>query len=96
MNHYGTSDGGRVSKSVIDKRIRMAKAHALELQWNEFGYNFCVDCLKSSGVYLDCSHTISVDECQKSGNSELAWETSNIQIRCRKCHINHDNKTKII
>jgi len=55
-----------------------------------------VDCLKSSGVYLDCSHEISVNECQKRGIAELAFDPSNIKIRCRECHNNHDKKSKLI
>ena len=95
MNHYYTSDGDRVSKSVIDKRVRKAKSNALSEQFWEFGYNFCVDCLRSSGVYLDCSHTISVDEAQKSRRTELAYDKNNIKVRCRECHQAHDRQSKI-
>ena len=96
MNHYKLSNGQKMSKSMIDSNIRKAKQHALEIQFNEYGYNFCVDCLKSSGVYLDCSHEISVNECQKRGMAELAFDPSNIKIRCRECHNNHDKKSKLI
>ena len=65
MNHYHTSDGERVAKSIIDSRVREAKSNALSEQFWEFGYNFCTDCLSSNGR-LDCSHTISVDEAQKT------------------------------
>lgn len=91
MNHFYTSDEERIAKSVIDARIREAKKNALSEQFWEFGYNFCVDCLKSSGVYLDCSHTISVDEAQKTRRVELAWDVKNIKVRCRECHQAHDN-----
>ncbi len=95
MNHYYTSDEERVSKTLIDARTRKAKANALSRQYWEFGYNFCVDCLRSSGVMLDCSHTISVNDAQKTRRSELAWDVDNIQIRCRECHIEHDKKSRI-
>ena len=95
MNHYYTSDGERVSKSVIDKRVRDAKSNALSEQFWEFGYNFCVDCLRSSGVYLDCSHTISVDEAQKSRRTELAYDKNNIKVRCRECHQDHDRQSRV-
>lgn len=86
MNTYKTSTGERLKKSTIDSRIRAAKKKLIESQLFEFGYNFCVDCGASSGVFLDCSHDISVDECQKSGQSELAYSVDNMKIRCRSCH----------
>lgn len=95
MNHFYTSNGERVSKGVIDSKTREAKSNALSEQFWEFGYNFCVDCLRSSGVYLDCSHTISVDEAQKTRRAELAYDKDNIKVRCRECHIAHDSKSKL-
>jgi predicted nucleic acid-binding Zn finger protein len=71
MNHFYTSEDERVSKSVIDSRVRDAKSNALSEQFWEFGYNFCTDCLSSAGR-LDCSHTISVDEAQKTRRTELS------------------------
>ena len=90
MNYYRCSDGSKVAKSVVDYRIREAKKEKLALQLEEFGYNFCEECKRSSGIYLDCSHDISVDECQKTGQTELAWNVNNITLRCRDCHIKHD------
>ena len=92
MNHYRCTNGDKVSKSTIDYRIRKAKKKKVQMQLNEFGYIFCEekDCGASAGVYLDCSHDISVDECQKTGRSELAWDVNNITIRCRDCHNKHD------
>lgn len=91
MNHYRMSNGERVSKVTIDSKIRTAKAKALELQIDKYGYNFCADCGRNaSGTRLECSHEISVDECQKSGRSELAWDVNNIRIRCHACHQKHD------
>jgi hypothetical protein len=98
VNSYKTSDGNYIEKSIIDRKIRKAKAHRLEWQRNEFGYNFCEDeseghiCGNNgSGTYLDCSHEISVNECQKSSQSELAWDwVNNILIRCRPHHNKHD------
>ena len=94
MNHYYTSEDERVSKSVIDARVRKAKSNALSEQFWEFGYNFCVDCLRSTGMYLDCSHTISVDEAQKTRRVELAYDKDNIKVRCRTCHIQHDKQSR--
>ena len=95
MNHYYTSDGQRVAKSVIDSRVKAAKKIVVDEQKNEHGYNFCVECGRSTGVRLDCSHTISVDYAQKTRRTELAWDTDNIKIRCRDCHIKHDSQSKL-
>jgi hypothetical protein len=89
MNTYKKSNGERITKSTIDYRVRKAKEEKLNSQIIEHGYNFCEDCKTNSG-YLDCSHEISVNECQKSGRSELAYDTENIKIRCRDCHRKHD------
>lgn len=93
MNHFSTSTGERISKAEIDRRIRAAKQEKISRMYEEYGYIFCEVCGLNSnaGVPLDCSHTISVDECQKTGRAELAYDVSNIKIRCRKCHQIHDN-----
>lgn len=90
MNYYRTSTGERVSKSFIDKKVREAKAKVLASQLEEFGYNFCVTCKRSSGVIFDCAHVESVNDCQRNGTSELAWDTNNIKIMCRNCHAEYD------
>lgn len=90
MNFYKTSTGERVSKPQIDRKVREAKATALASQLEDFGYNFCVTCKRSSGVILDCAHVVSVNDCQKNGKSELAWDTKNIKIMCRNCHAEYD------
>jgi 5-methylcytosine-specific restriction endonuclease McrA len=90
MNTYKTSSGERIKKSVIDRLVRSAKSQVLVNQINEHDYNFCEECKQSSGTYLDCSHTISVDQCQKQGKSELAWDISNLRVLCRNCHKKHD------
>lgn len=86
MGTYKTSDGERLDKSVIDRRVREAKKKKLDSQLEEHGYNFCEQCGVSSGTYLDCSHDISVDKCQKEGKTELAYDVDNITILCRNCH----------
>ena len=90
MNYYYTSNGERLKKSVVDSRIRSAKKQKLFNQIEEFGYNFCEVCKKSSGVILDCSHDISVKKCQEERKTELAWSVENITIRCRLCHQKKD------
>ena len=86
MNHYKTSDGSRVSKREVDKRVRNAKQEKINEFLEKYDYIFCEDCGNNNCVPIDCSHDISVDECQKSGRTELAWDVSNITLRGRKCH----------
>ena len=92
-NSFYMSNGEKILKKKIDSRVREAKKMVLQVQLDEHGYNFCEDCKinASSGIPIDCSHTISVDECQKSRRSELAWDESNIVPRCRNCHNKLDN-----
>lgn len=90
MNYYKTSSGERISKSIIDARVRKAKAKKLQNMLDDHGYIFCEECKLSSGTYLDCSHDESVDSCQKNGRSEKAYDVNNITIRCRECHKKHD------
>lgn len=88
MNTYRTSLGERIRKSVIDRRIREAKRISIERQLDRYGYNFCEKC--GGQGRLDCSHIKSVDQCQKDGESEKAYDPDNIQILCRKCHQAYD------
>jgi len=90
MNTYEDRDGNRYTKGAIDRKTSDAKKRKLESFMDEWGYFFCEDCGRSSGVYLDCSHNISVDRCQKEGHVEDAWDVGNITIRCRDCHRIHD------
>lgn len=87
-NSYTCSDGTKVTKREIERKVRETKKMILQVQLDEFGYNFCVDCgiNANSMIPIDCSHTISVDECQKSRRAELAWDESNVKPRCRRCH----------
>lgn len=96
-NSYMMSNGERVLKTVIDSRVRKAKELKIQFMKDEHGYVFCEDdtdghvCGRSSGVPLDCSHDKSVDQCQKEGKSELAWDwQNNITIRCRPHHQKYD------
>lgn len=94
-NTYECSDGTRVLKSTIDSRVKKAKARKIDSMLLEHGYIFCeeIGCGRnaSSGEPIDCSHDISVDKCQKMGQSELAYDVDNITMRCRPCHRKYDN-----
>lgn len=92
MTTYRTSIGERFEKSDIDKKVRKAKIEKLQRFYNEHGYYFCeeVGCKSPNVGPIDCSHDISVKECQETGRTELAWDISNITLRCRRCHQIHD------
>ena len=81
-----------VQKSIIDSRVKKAKAQKLADQLEAEGYNFCQDCKRNDCKPVDCSHDISVDQCQKDPDTplELAWDLNNITLRGRKCHRIHD------
>lgn len=91
MNTYSTSTGERFTQSQIEKKIKEAKAEALQKQIDEFEYNFCEQCgHNGSGTRLDCSHDISVKRAKEEGRTEQCWNLKNIIIRCRSCHQKHD------
>lgn len=89
-NTYRMSDGSRITKAEIDKRVHKAKAQKLEQMMEDYGYVFCEDCGKNDCKPVDCSHDISVKECQESGRTELAWDVGNITMRGRSCHQKYD------
>ncbi len=97
MNYYRTSNGDKVSKSEIDRRVRKAKKEKISDQLNEYGYNFCEKSIMHNVEIddleyriLDCAHIISVNECQRTKRTELAWDKDNIMIICRHCHRIYD------
>ena len=91
MNTYKTSTGERFTQSQIDARIRIAKAKALELQFNEHGYNFCFQCgSNGSGTRLDMSHDYSVGKAKAEGKTEKCWDVKNLNLLCRSCHKEKD------
>lgn len=86
MNSYKCSDGSRLKQSLIDRLTTKAKAQKVREQFEDYGYNFCEQCKISSGVYLDCSHDVSVKEAKESGRTELVFDVNNITMLCRNCH----------
>lgn len=90
MNSYRTSTGESLSNSVIEYRMGLAKKQLLENQVDEHGYNFCEQCGRSSGTYLDCSHDISVKKAKEEGRAELCYKVGNMTVLCRKCHQEKD------
>ena len=91
MNTFRTSKGETITKAKIDRNVRKAKEIKLRQFKNDHGYFFCEACNHSFGR-IDCSHTISVNECQNLGRAELAWDIKNIRLLCRLCHNKLDSK----
>lgn len=103
MNHYRCSDGERISKAEIDRKVRQAKESIIQAQKNDYGFNFCKECYENGVpkisdqmelMILDCAHVKSVNDCQREGKSELAWDKANIRILCRHHHREWD-KTNV-
>jgi hypothetical protein len=91
VNCYKTTTGQKFTTAQIETKMRVAKAKALEKQFEEFDYNFCEQCGRnSSGTRLDCSHDISVKKAKENGQSEQCWNVGNITILCRDCHQKKD------
>ena len=86
MAIYTTSTGERLEKSTIDSRIKKAKETYLEKFIDDYLYHYCERSLKT-GVRLECSHIVSVRECQHSGRSELAYDLKNIELLSHDEHM---------
>ncbi|WP_233901399.1 hypothetical protein [Tenacibaculum piscium] len=59
-------------------------------QFDEYGYNFCENCKRSNGTYIDCSHDVSVKKAKEIGKTELCFSVDNITMLCRDCHKKKD------
>jgi len=91
MGVYFSSTGDRFTQAQVDRRIRKAKQDVYEMFWDEHGREpFCQDCGRNDCLPVDMSHDTSVQECKNMGQVELAWSTSNITPRGRKCHQKRD------
>ena len=86
MNTYSDSNGKRYTTPQIEREIKKACLELLELQFIEDGYNYCERCKRSSGTYLDVSHTISRKKGKEDGNVQVLWDYGNLEVLCRKCH----------
>lgn len=93
MNSYYLSNGTKMSKAAIDRKIATAKREF----WKEqelTNYIHCHHCKRIDKDRYDVSHIISVNDCQRQKKTELAWSFINLEILCRQCHIKHENKSK--
>lgn len=66
--------------------MHKAKATVLQNQFDELGYNVCIECMRNDCKPVDCSHDISVKQAKETGRAELCWDVNNIKPRGRECH----------
>jgi hypothetical protein len=85
-NTYRMSNGERISKKEINRRVTAAKKVKRQQIIDEFDHLVCEECFRNDCEPVDISHNLSVDWCQKNGCAELAWDTDNMKGRGRKCH----------
>lgn len=86
MNTYSDTEGNRYTTEQIERRIKKSALELLEMQFIEYGYNFCENCKRSSGTYLDVSHTISRKKAKEDGMVQVLWDLDNLEILCRYHH----------
>jgi 5-methylcytosine-specific restriction endonuclease McrA len=90
MNKYFDSNGNSYTQSKIDDKIRKAGLEILDLQFLEFGYNFCTCCKRNDCKPIDVSHNISRKKAKELRQVELSWSFDNLEILGRKCHKKKD------
>lgn len=86
MNHCYDSYGNKYTTQQVDKKIREAKKKRLQIQIDEYGYNFCEVCKRNDCIPVDCSHNISVKWAKENNQAELCWDVNNITPTGRNCH----------
>ena len=90
MNTYSDSQGERYTTLQIERKIKKAALEVLEMQFIEYGYNFCEHCKKNTCKPIDVSHTISRKKAKEDGCVQVLWEYSNLEILGRRCHQKKD------
>ena len=90
MNTYSDSQGNRYTTEQIERRIKKSALELLEIQFLEYGYNFCESCKRNDDKPIDVSHTISRKKAKEDGCVEVLWDLSNLEILGRLCHKKKD------
>lgn len=90
MARYPMSNGEYIEKSIIDSRTEKAKAEKKRIQIEDEGYLYCKTCGRNDCLPVTTAHIISVDESQKTGRSELAWDLENMINEGLPCHQKRD------
>jgi len=86
MNTYSDSNGKRYTTPQIEQRIKKSALDVLDMQFLEFGYNFCQSCKRNDCKPIDVSHTISRKKAKEDGCVEVLWNYDNLEILGRRCH----------
>ena len=86
MNTYSDSKGKRYTTPQIERLIKKSALELLEMQFIEYGYNFCQSCKKNDCKPIDVSHTISRKKAKEDGCVEVLWDYDNLEILGRLCH----------
>ena len=86
MNSYFDSNGNSYTQQQIDRRIKKAGLEILDLQFLEYGYNFCTKCKRNDCKPIDVSHNISRNKAKELRQVELSWSLENLEILGRRCH----------
>lgn len=90
MNTYSDSKGNRYTTSQIERKIKKSALELLEMQFIEYGYNFCQSCKRNDCKPIDVSHTISRKKAKEDGCVEVLWDYCNLEILGRLCHQKKD------
>ena len=83
---YKDSYGNRYTTSQIDSRSDKAARELLELQFIDYGYNFCTECNRNDCKPIDVAHLVSRKQAKENGNVEILWNMDNLKILGRECH----------
>ena len=86
MNTYGSSNGQRYTTEQIERKIKKAALELLEMQFIQYGYNFCEHCKRNDCKPIDVSHTVSRKKAKETGIVEVLWDYDNLEILGRRCH----------
>lgn len=84
-NTYTTSSGEKLTREVIEHRIRKAKKKFIENYLDTHEY-FCCERFKNVDGRLDVSHIVSVKYCLENGMSELAYSEDNFELLSNIAH----------
>jgi len=89
-NKYTLSNGLKLEKAAIDRKIRQAKEAKLNEHFDKFGFYCCEKCKKNTCLPITVSHIISVNDCQRNRKTELAWDLNNMKVLGLPCHRKYD------
>jgi hypothetical protein len=82
MGNWRKSNGDKISKQTLDARIAKAKKEYSE----GFDYIYCERHERNDCKHIARSHIVSVNTCQNSGRSELAYCQNNLEHLCQTAH----------